>query len=208
MKEMMMATVSTKQRSDFAPSQVWTRAVFRQLPEGRPYYELEDSELIKMAAPSRTHQKILLKLGSVLDAHVTARQLGEIYPEVEVDISETRTYIPDLSYLKSANLVKFANERMIQGTPDLVVEILSPSTQSRDWNRKRSTFAAAGTPYYWIVSQELTIWEFENSDNVLELIRFVDKGELFEPKAFAGLSINLASLMGVLPDAEIIKDDK
>ena len=203
-----MATTLTKQRADLTSSQVWTRAAFRQLPEGRPYYELEKGRLIKMAAPSRTHQRILLKLGNILDTHVTTKQLGEVYPEVEVDISATQTYIPDLSYLKTENLFKFADERMIQGTPDLVVEILSPSTQARDWNRKRSTFAAAGTPYYWIVSQELTIWEFENSDNVLELVRFVDQGEVFEPKAFAGLSINLAELLGVLPTKEIIKDDK
>ena len=100
----------------------WTQTEFRRLPEGPPYYELEEGELIEMPRPRRIHQAIIKKLLVALDQYLTRQPIGDVWSEVEVVLSPTRIYIPDLSFLLAENMSRFANDDdvAIQGSPDLV----------------------------------------------------------------------------------------
>ena len=70
---------------------------YHTLREGPPYFEFEHGELIPMNRPHANHQAVLLRLGSIVDHHVTQNSLGRIWPEVEVDLTPERGYVPDLS---------------------------------------------------------------------------------------------------------------
>ncbi|MEW5985694.1 MAG: Uma2 family endonuclease [Chloroflexota bacterium] len=173
----------------------WTQAEFHELPEGPPYYELEDGELIEMARPDARHQQALTILLSAVSQYTKQHKSGIIWPEVCVDITPTKTYRPDLSYLSTEHLERFENEIAIAGPPDLVVEI--SSLAPRDLTTKLHTYQQAGTPWYWIVVTDfLVIQEYQNTPEGYLLSQGIAFGETFSPRLFPGLSFNLAEMMG------------
>jgi Uma2 family endonuclease len=60
-------------------------------------------------------------------------------------------YVPDLFVVRPENPVQPEDERDYAGAPDLAVEILSPSSLTRDQEEKRRRYAARGIPHYWMV---------------------------------------------------------
>jgi Uma2 family endonuclease len=124
-----------------------------QLPHDGRLYELIDGELLVSPSPSILHQRVSRELefqilqylrtsgrGEVLDAPVGVR-LGD-------DVLE-----PDLVIVLSEHADRIGAQ-VIEGAPDVVVEILSPGTAKRDLGVKRTVYEAAGVPEYWIVDAE------------------------------------------------------
>ena len=179
-----------------SPAKRWTQSEFHTLPEGPPYYELEEGELIEMVRPRGRHQQIILRIGGALDDYVIRNRLGRVWPEVEVDITSTQTYVPDLSFLTNDHLDKFVDDLRIVGAPDLVVEILSPATAARDETKKLKTYQQAGVPWYWIINPDvLTVLEYKHTPDGYLLSQVVETGDEFAPGVFPGLIFNLAKLM-------------
>lgn len=189
-----------------ATSKRWTREEFRQIPENDQKIEWENGELIIMAAPTIRHQEISGAIYFSLRQHVMPRKLGRVVYEVEVDISDIRTVIPDVIFVSDEN-DHLIHKQSIIGGPDLIVEILSESTQKRDWDTKLKAYQTAGVKHYWIVSQDLTIWEFVSDSAEYHSPNFYDKGEPFTPKLFPDFSINLAALMGELLSEDNKQDE-
>jgi Uma2 family endonuclease len=180
---------------------LWTQAEYRRLPEGPPYYELEDGKLIEMVRPRGRHQLLLGRLFSVLDSHLATERLGAIYPEVAVYLTPRHVYIPDLSFLLTEHLDRFADDIAIQGPPDLVVEVMSPSTASRDKAQKFRAYHKAGVPWYWLVETEsLLVTEFHHTPDGYLVSQIVPPDDVFSPTLFPGLSLRLAELAGVAAD--------
>ncbi len=122
-------------------------------PEDRRY-ELLDGDLIMTPAPGERHQWFSVLLASRLFPHVTGNRLGRVYAApFDVVLSDTDVVQPDLLFVSNAraHIVTAAN---VRGAPDLVVEILSPSTAERDRTFKRSLYARHGVREYWIVDTE------------------------------------------------------
>ena len=110
---------------------VLTYADYVALPNDGKRYEIHDGELSVTPAPGRTHQRLVLELGSLLNAHVKARSLGEI------DIARDRSGV--------------LSERGVDGAPTLAIEIMSPSTVQIDRGTKLQLYARHRVPHYWIV---------------------------------------------------------
>ncbi len=134
-----MLTTLTRPASKKQQS-LWTQDDFRRLPEGPPFYELEDGELIEMARPRGRHQKIIAKLLIALSPHIEQKKLGDLWPEVEVDLTPTITYVPDLCFLATENLHQFEDDIAIDGPPDLVVEVFPTLTAARDKSTKLKAY--------------------------------------------------------------------
>lgn len=191
-----IAPPAKKIKSPKRKEKVWTQAEFRQLPEGPPFFELEEGVLLEMARPRGRHQKIIGKLYTALSAHVEPNKLGDVWPEVEVDLTPLITYVPDLSYLATEHLPQFEDDIAIQGPPDLVVEVLSPSTAVRDKSRKLITYQKTAVPWYWLIDEDLLIIEYKNTPEGFLLTQIVAPPDPFTPQLFPGLTLNLAELMG------------
>lgn len=175
----------------------WTTVEYRRLPQGPPYYELEDGELIEMVRPRGKHQEIIKKLLVVLDGYLTKQPIGNVWPEVAVELSRTRVYIPDLSFLLTANLPRFADDIAIQCPPDLVVEVISPSTAARDRSPKLRAYQQAGVPWYWLVeSDSLLITEYRHTTDGYLISQTASEADTFSPALFPGLSFRMADLFG------------
>ncbi len=175
----------------------WTQADYRRLPEGPPYYELEDGELIEMVRPRGRHQRLILRLGGLLEAYLRQQPIGEIWPEVAVFLTPRHVYVPDLSFLLAENLGRFADDVAIEGPPDLVVEVISPSTAARDKAHKFRVYHAAGVPWYWLVETDsLLITEYRHTAEGYLVSQITPPADSFAPALFPGLSFRMADLFG------------
>ncbi len=124
-----------------------------QLPDDKRY-ELVEGELFLVPAPRLYHQRILGKLWTSLYSHAEANQLGEVFlAPCDVLFSEATVVQPDLLFV-SCERKGILTDANIQGSPDLVVEILSPSTGQRDLGLKRNLYARYGVREYWIVDPD------------------------------------------------------
>ena len=175
----------------------WTAADYRRLPEGPPYYELEEGELIEMVRPRGKHQEIIGRLFAVIDAHARSNRLGKVWPEVAVQLSPTLIYIPDLTFLLTENLDRFANDVVVQGPPDLAIEVVSPSTAARDRSQKLRAYYQAGVPWYWLVeSDTLLITEYRHTADGYLVNQTAAATDEFAPTLFPGLALRMADLLG------------
>ncbi len=134
------------------------------MPEDGNRYEAIGGELYVTAAPSFRHQRISFRLSLALYRLLEEPGLGLLCPApVGVEIPGTEEGLqPDLVFVSSERL-HIIGDDWIRGAPDLVVEILSPSTSERDRGLKRKLYQRHGVKEYWIVDPEaerVEVWNF------------------------------------------------
>lgn len=123
---------------------------YLQLPEDRRY-EIVNGDLYTVPSPVPYHQRVSSNLEFALRLHITEHDLGEVLDApCDVLLSETDVVQPDIFYISKARL-SIIGEAYIQGAPDLVIEVLSPTTAQRDRGIKQKLYAREGVTEYWIV---------------------------------------------------------
>ncbi|MFB9277026.1 Uma2 family endonuclease [Cohnella cellulosilytica] len=131
----------------------------RYAMEEERYEIIEGIRYDMQAAPTIRHQQISGAIYVML--HQTSHPNGTIlYSPVDVYLDEENQFQPDLVYVLHENAAIIKPER-IEGIPDLVVEILSPSTSRNDKIGKKRQFERFGLKEYWIVDPvHLTLDQF------------------------------------------------
>lgn len=105
--------------------------------------------------PNTYHQRANIKLLYWIMNHIIAESLGEVFPmETGVFIDDKNVFQPDLLFIANENKKAYVLKRGVYGPPDLVLEILSPSTRKKDKTIKRDFFERIGVREYWIVDPE------------------------------------------------------
>ena len=136
------------------------------LPDDRRY-EIIDGELYEMTAPTVRHQVVLLNLGIIFRPHVRRNGLGRIYvAPIDVILEEDVIVQPDLAFVTESRR-GIVQHHAIVGAPDLVVEILSPTTAAYDRNRKAALYERHGVSEYWMV---------DSDTETVEILRLGDLG--------------------------------
>ncbi len=174
-----------------------SREEFERLPEGPPFYDYIGGEAIEVNRPTGRHQRIVVYLAFTVDQFLRSRKLGVAYADIDVLLPTGNTVGPDISVLLSEHIGYYDEQKGdIVGVPDLIVEVLSPSTTSYDRVEKFSEYFRAGVPWVWFVDQDaLTIEEFRWTPDGYLLTQVVKSGEAFRPKLFPELEINLKALL-------------
>lgn len=127
----------------------WNYEKYRELPDDGNRYEVLEGQLYVTPAPSSYHQKVSRRI-QFLFYELEREGRGEIYnAPVDLLIPGGQPAQPDLVYLTSEQL-QFVTKRGIEGVPELVVEILSPSTATRDRVMKLHLYRRAGIKRYLI----------------------------------------------------------
>ncbi|PSR36879.1 MAG: Uma2 family endonuclease [Sulfobacillus thermosulfidooxidans] len=132
---------------------VFTAKDLAQLPDDGKRYEILEGDLAVRPSPNQKHQNVIRHL-SAFFIHVESHGYGRWYPApFDVVFDDNNVTEPDLLFVltEHLNIIKEAN---VQGPPDLVVEVLSPSTRDRDRGVKAHLYARFGVPEYWIVDPE------------------------------------------------------
>lgn len=124
----------------------------RALPEGT-LAQLIDGEIIMSPSPNVLHQYIVTTLGRMLGNFIAERGLGVVFvAPIDVRLG-AQSFQPDVVFV-SGERSGILGEQEIEGAPDLVVEVLSPSTGYYDLTKKREAYERAGVKEYWIVDPE------------------------------------------------------
>lgn len=123
----------------------------RTLPDDGNRYEIIGGQLFVSPSPTSRHQVVLTQLTTWLNLHVIQSELGRvIVAPMDVHLSVNDVVQPDLLVVLNENK-EIIRAHGIVGAPDLVVEILSPSTMTADFIRKAKLYALHGVREYWIV---------------------------------------------------------
>ena len=140
-----------------------TPAQFLDLPEDGYRYELIDGVLLLSPTPiddhNRPHSEFLTELKLFLRKHP---ELGELFFEMSVFLPDGNVLEPDISFVAADRLDIVTGH--LHGAPDLVVEVLSPSTRRRDLGVKAESYLGCGVREYWIVDpadRSLQVWNAE-----------------------------------------------
>lgn len=124
-----------------------------QLPDDGKRYELLEGELVVSPAPMRRHQRAVMELALFL-ARARDAGFGDVYiAPFDVVFEPHNVTEPDLLFVRRERL-DIITDTNVQGAPDLVIEVLSPSSADRDLRAKRQIYAKFRVPYYWIVDPE------------------------------------------------------
>ncbi|HEY0828745.1 MAG TPA: Uma2 family endonuclease [Bacilli bacterium] len=126
----------------------WTVEEYQELPEDGHQYEIVDGKLELLSSPTTTHQLISNKIERLI---VDSCDLEYIMMHAPVDVilSYNETRQPDILMIHRSRMA-IIEEKGIVGPPDLVVEIISPSSVKRDRIMKTESYARFGVPEYWI----------------------------------------------------------
>ena len=153
---------------DTKPTTKLTYEDYRKTPDDERW-ELLDGELVMAPSPNVPHQDISGTLFVLLKLFVDSAGLGRVFhAPLDVVLSETNVVQPDLLFV-SHERADILTEANVQGAPDLVVEILSPSTTSRDWRIKLDLYAQHGVREYWVVDPNgQRVWVMSGGDGELE----------------------------------------
>src|SRR4030042_5727949 len=102
-------------------------------------------------SPITRHQRISRKIVFTLEKFVTENDLGEVFDApYDVYFDNENVVQPDILFV-SKERSNIIGEKNIQGSPDLVIEIISESTAYRDLVQKKKLYARFGVKEYWIV---------------------------------------------------------
>jgi Uma2 family endonuclease len=161
--------------------------------------ELIDGELVEVEVPTFVHEHLVIRIGSALtvwsDAGHGGRALASGYKD---RISDRRGVMPDVQFYRAGNESEREQQvGLVTGHPDVVVEVVSPSSGRYDRVSKLRYYAQKGVPEYWIVDpQARTLERLVLRDGVFSITDSFADEETFRPDAFPGLEIPLARLWG------------
>ena len=162
-------------------SKTWTADEYLQLEEN-PNQQLINGKLIMSPSPSRFHQKISILLSSTLFNF--ARKKGdEVYSApIDIHLDKKNVPQPDLVYVLKDNLNKLS-DRGIEGAPDLIIEIISPSNSYIDRYDKKNLYRQFKVKEYWIIDPgNLTLEIYQLAGEEYKLAQYlVEKGNIASP---------------------------
>lgn len=120
------------------------------LPEDR-YYEVIDGEPFLTPAPTPDHQDVVLELVRILADFVQTHSLGRVVlSPCDVVLSQFDILQPDIFFIE-AEREAIVGKKYTAGAPDLVIEVLSASTETRDRVAKAKRYATFGVREMWLV---------------------------------------------------------
>jgi Uma2 family endonuclease len=119
-------------------------------------------------SPFGIHQSIVSNLHLLLGSLVKSKKLGKLFvsPLDVILESELNVVQPDLIFIKNENMSIFHPNGHIHGIPDLLIEIVSSGSVTRDTVEKFQIYEKYGVPEYWIVFPEqkvIEVFSYENS---------------------------------------------
>ena len=173
------------------PAAKLTYEDYRNTPEDERY-ELLDGGLVMAATPNIAHQRVCGRLGRRLAEFVEEMGLGEVFrAPTDVMLSDTDVVQPDILLISKgrADIITADN---VQGAPDLVVEVLSPTTARRDWRVKLDLYSKHGVQEFWLADPQTEIvWVLVPNEGSLKIANIYGEGDTLTSPTLEGFTLGL-----------------
>lgn len=171
-------------------------ADFFQIAEDRDeQLELIEGVIIVMSGPTPKHQSLVLAAAMLLQT-LSNTLGGRVYiAPLEVHLDDENVVQPDVMWVAPQSRC-LVTERRLEGPPDLVVEVLSPSTAKRDKNEKFKLYERCGVREYWILDPDrlfIEVWLL--AESFFRLQGIYSPGEKFHSPVLSGREIDTAALI-------------
>jgi len=156
-------------------------------------FELVDGEIVARNFPTASHQRILFKLTMLFGNF--AGQLGEVlFAPFGVVLDDFDDVQPDLMFVRNERR-EIVQEDGIFGAPDLVVEIISPSSTKTDRGKKFKLYERMDVPEYWIVDiKNRSVEVYQRQESGYELMSFAAEAGEVQSFVLPGLRIAVGGL--------------
>ena len=135
--------------------------------------ELINGEVVMMSPAATNHNRVALRIAVLFENYLKGKKCEPFGDGEIVYLTEKDHFIPDFMVVCDPDKVK---DNGVQGAPDLIVEVLSPSTAHNDRGHKMDIYAKCGVREYWIVVPgEKTVEQYlpNNGRLVLHAVYFV-----------------------------------
>ena len=192
---MSPATTRAREQTNVATTQPvikFTYDDYRTAPADERY-ELLDGDLSMVPAPNLKHQTVQLQLARRLASFVQEQKSGKMFiAPCDVVLSDTNVVQPDLLFISQERRHLLSGGENVQGAPDLVIEILSPSTADKDRGVKHKLYGRHGVTEYWLVDPIAeTISIHRQQAGKLAATRTFGRKETLRSPLLAGLKLHL-----------------
>ncbi len=180
------------------PQKRYTVADYAQLPENAPY-QLINYQLIYMPSPFNTHQEVSGEIYFLIKTYLKNLKLGGklFYAPADVHFDEGNVYQPDIFFV-SEERKSIVTDKYTYGAPDLVIEILSESTQHQDYEEKMKVYGKYSVVEYWIVDVEkASIEVYYNENGEMKLVQKAEKGAQIQCKVIKGLVVDTSTIFSL-----------
>ena len=148
-KFVTLLQIDYMQNSIIKPPRTMLEA-FKSFPEGT-LVQLINNQLVIAAVPLDVHQHVSGEIYYDLFGHVKKNNSGQVrVAPYDVYLSNRNVFQPDICFIANENLNKI-EEDGLHGAPDLVIELLSPSTSKYDLDDKKDVYERYGVKEYFIV---------------------------------------------------------
>lgn len=190
-------TIREKEPLYYSSDKIYTYSDYLLLPDEECcYYEILDGCLIREPAPTKLHQRVSRRIQRILEDYFWQRDPhAEVFDSpIDLILSDTNVVQPDLVYAPEDS--DDIDPHGITVIPQLVVEIISPSTGRKDRFEKLGIYSRASVPHYWIVDPEQQTLEAFRlvRPGEYNLCRSAEGNEVFTHPDFPGLAVKLGAL--------------
>ena len=158
-------------------------------------YELIDGELYMAPAPTWEHQESTINLAAMLRHFVRVNGLGRVVASpIDVYLSEEDVFQPDIVFV-SVERLDIIHSSGVHGAPDLVIEMLSPSTERIDRTLKAERYAMFDVKEYWQADPiAKTITALRLRDGAFEHAGIFTEGMAVETPLLPGLRLDVSAV--------------
>lgn len=173
-----------------------TRADLDRFPDDGLRRELIDGVLYVSPKARTRHQRVMLWIGRLLLNYEEAHG-GTVIIDTNDDFSDVTHLEPDAVYVLPEHQDRIG-EMGVEGAPDLVVEISSPSTRHHDLIRKRAVYEREGVPEFWFVDLDVDRFEVYRltGDGRYGPPLLVGRGETLTSPLLPGLALPIDDALG------------
>ncbi len=178
-------------------------------------HELIDGEIYNMNSPNFTHQKISLELTMQLASFFDGKPCQVICAPFDVILSKLYQKNEDIDTVVQPDIMVVCDEKKIEergvvGAPDLVVEIISPTSAAYDNIRKRALYESFGVKEYWIISPTerlIRIYHLDKQGKYSSDKVYDDTAKI-ETLLFPGLVVDCHKIFPAPPKIRRVKEPK
>ncbi|MDZ7364083.1 MAG: Uma2 family endonuclease [candidate division KSB1 bacterium] len=180
-------------KDNWPPQGKWTYEDYRRLPDDGWIYEVIEGELYMSPPPIPIHQENSGNLYVAFHNYAKKHDAGKVYDApIEVILAEWANPVqPDIVFITKERL-HIVKQSCIEGAPDIIAEILSPSNWLTDRREKFTIYAKAGVREYWIVNPSTrTIERFALREDRYALMGKYGAGETVRSEVLPGFEVKV-----------------